>query len=191
MKKNKYIIKLNDKLTIKDILNFLQKSSKQIVYLVNDKNYLLGSINDGDIRRSLLKGNDLNTKIKNIYYKKTIHLKNNNSSYSDIIKILEKKKISSIPILKNKKLVKVIFLDDLLNKPVKEKENFDVIISCTASSLPLVGLGAISTALKKRKNRPIVCIDLAVPRDFEPEVKKLDNVFLFSIDDLVLRLTKT
>tara|TARA_B100000401_G_C52783856_1_gene709714 strand:- start:227 stop:1294 length:1068 start_codon:yes stop_codon:yes gene_type:complete len=128
MKKNKYIIKLNDKLTIKDILNFLQKSSKQIVYLVNDKNYLLGSINDGDIRRSLLKGNDLNTKIKNIYYKKTIHLKNNNSSYSDIIKILEKKKISSIPILKNKKLVKVIFLDDLLNKPVKEKENFDVII---------------------------------------------------------------
>ena len=92
MKKNKYIIKLNDKLTIKDILNFLQKSSKQIVYLVNDKNYLLGSINDGDIRRSLLKGNDLNTKIKNIYYKKTIHLKNNNSSYSDIIKILEKKK---------------------------------------------------------------------------------------------------
>ena len=93
MKKNKYIIKLNDKLTIKDILNFLQKSSKQIVYLVNDKNYLLGSINDGDIRRSLLKGNDLNTKIKNIYYKKTIHLKNNNSSYSDIIKILEKKKI--------------------------------------------------------------------------------------------------
>ena len=50
--------------------------------------------------------------------------------------------------------------------------------------MPLVGLGAISTALKKRKNRPIVCIDLAVPRDFEPEVKKLDNVFLFSIDDL-------
>ena len=63
-------------------------------------------------------------------------------------------------------------------------ESFDIIISCTASSLPLIGLGAISTAIKKRKNRPIVCIDLAVPRDFEPEVKKLDNVFLFSIDDL-------
>ena len=63
-------------------------------------------------------------------------------------------------------------------------ENFDVIISCTASSLPLVGLGAISTALRKRKNRPIVCIDLAVPRDFEPDVKKLDNIFLFSIDEL-------
>ena len=69
-------------------------------------------------------------------------------------------------------------------------ENFDVIISCTASSLPLVGLGAISTALKKRKNRPIVCIDLAVPRDFEPEVKKLDNVFLFSIDDLGAQIDK-
>ena len=67
-------------------------------------------------------------------------------------------------------------------------ENFDVIISCTASSLPLVGLGAISTALKKRKNRPIVCIDLAVPRDIEPEIKKLDNVFLFSIDDLGARI---
>ena len=69
-------------------------------------------------------------------------------------------------------------------------ENFDVIISCTASSLPLVGLGAVSTALKKRKNRPIVCIDLAVPRDFEPEVKKLDNVFLFSIDDLGAQIDK-
>ena len=128
MKKNKYIIKLNDKLIIKDILNFLQKSSKQIVYLVNNKNHLLGSINDGDIRRSLLKGNDLNTKIKNIYYKKTVYLKNKNLSSNDIIKILEKKKISSIPILNNKKLVKVIFLDDLLNKPTKERENFDVII---------------------------------------------------------------
>ena len=105
MKKNKYIIKLNDKLTIKDILYFLQKSSKQIVYLVNNKNYLLGSINDGDIRRSLLKGNNLNTKIKNIYYKKTIHLKKSNFNSNDIIKILEKRKISSIPILKNKKLV--------------------------------------------------------------------------------------
>ena len=78
-------------MTIKDILSLLQKSSKKIVYLINDKNHLLGSINDGDIRRSLLKGSDLNTKIKSIYYKKTIHLDKviNNE---EIIKILKKKK---------------------------------------------------------------------------------------------------
>ena len=128
MKKNKYIIKLNNKLTIKDILSLLQKSSKKIVYLINDKNHLLGSINDGDIRRSLLKGSDLNTKIKSIYYKKTHHLDKvvNNE---EIIKILEKKKISSIPLTKNKKVVKVIFLDDLLKKPShKDIKKLDVII---------------------------------------------------------------
>ena len=65
-----------------------------------------------------------------------------------------------------------------------ELSKYDIVYSCTASSLPLIGVGTISTALKKRKNYPIVCIDLAVPRDIEPEVKKLDNIFLFSIDDL-------
>ena len=61
---------------------------------------------------------------------------------------------------------------------------FDAVISCTASTLPLIGLGAVERALKKRRNRPIFMVDLAVPRDIEPEVKSLRDVYLYTVDDL-------
>ena len=61
---------------------------------------------------------------------------------------------------------------------------FDVVISCTASTLPLIGLGAVERALKQRKHRPMFMVDLAVPRDIEPEVKSLEDVYLYSVDDL-------
>jgi len=61
---------------------------------------------------------------------------------------------------------------------------FDVVISCTASTLPLIGLGAVQRALRARKNRPIFMVDLAVPRDIEPDVKDLSGVYLYTIDDL-------
>jgi glutamyl-tRNA reductase len=61
---------------------------------------------------------------------------------------------------------------------------FDIVISCTASTLPLIGLGAVERALKARKNRPIFMVDLAVPRDIEPEVKSLSDVYLYTVDDL-------
>ena len=61
---------------------------------------------------------------------------------------------------------------------------FDAIISCTASTLPLIGLGAVERALKKRKHRPMFMVDLAVPRDIEPEVKALGDVYLYTVDDL-------
>jgi glutamyl-tRNA reductase len=61
---------------------------------------------------------------------------------------------------------------------------FDAIISCTASSLPLIGLGAVERALHKRRHRPLFMVDLAVPRDIEPEVKGLDDVYLYTVDDL-------
>jgi glutamyl-tRNA reductase len=61
---------------------------------------------------------------------------------------------------------------------------FDVVVSCTASSLPLIGLGAVERALKKRKHKPMFMVDLAVPRDIEPEVKQLSDVFLYTVDDL-------
>ena len=63
-------------------------------------------------------------------------------------------------------------------------QDFDVVISCTASTLPLIGLGAVQRALRARKNRPIFMVDLAVPRDIEPEVKDLSGVYLYTIDDL-------
>ncbi len=61
---------------------------------------------------------------------------------------------------------------------------FDVVVSCTASTLPLLGLGMVERATKQRKRKPIVMVDLAVPRDIEPEVAQLDDVYLYSVDDL-------
>jgi glutamyl-tRNA reductase len=61
---------------------------------------------------------------------------------------------------------------------------FDIVISSTASSLPLIGLGMIERAVKQRKHRPMFMLDLAVPRDIEPEVGQMDDVFLYTIDDL-------
>ena len=61
---------------------------------------------------------------------------------------------------------------------------FDAVVSCTASQLPIIGLGAVERAVKKRRHRPIFMVDLAVPRDIEPEVKGLEDVFLYTVDDL-------
>jgi glutamyl-tRNA reductase len=66
----------------------------------------------------------------------------------------------------------------------KKLHEFDVVISCTASTLPLIGLGAVQSALRTRKNRPMFMVDLAVPRDIEPEVKNLNDVYLYTVDDL-------
>src|SRR6478736_7714974 len=61
---------------------------------------------------------------------------------------------------------------------------FDIVVSCTASTLPLIGLGAVERALKARRHRPMFMVDLAVPRDIEPEVKALEDVYLYTVDDL-------
>jgi glutamyl-tRNA reductase len=61
---------------------------------------------------------------------------------------------------------------------------FDIVVTSTASSLPLIGLGLVERAIKARRHRPMFMVDLAVPRDIEPEVGRLDDVFLYSVDDL-------
>lgn len=61
---------------------------------------------------------------------------------------------------------------------------FDVVVSCTASSLPILGLGMVERASRERRRLPMVMVDLAVPRDIEPEVGRLDDVYLYSVDDL-------
>ena len=60
----------------------------------------------------------------------------------------------------------------------------DIIIASTASQLPILGKGAVERALKHRKHRPMFMVDIAVPRDIEPEVGKLDDVYLYTVDDL-------
>lgn len=57
-------------------------------------------------------------------------------------------------------------------------------ISSTASPLPILGKGMVERALKKRRHRPVFMVDIAVPRDIEPEVGELADVFLYTVDDL-------
>ena len=60
----------------------------------------------------------------------------------------------------------------------------DIVISSTGSQLPILGKGAVEHALKLRKHRPILMVDLAVPRDIEPQVGELKDAYLYSVDDL-------
>jgi glutamyl-tRNA reductase len=66
----------------------------------------------------------------------------------------------------------------------KEIADADIVISCTASPEPLISKAAAATALKARRRRPIFMVDLAVPRDIDPAVAELEDIYLFSVDDL-------
>ena len=60
----------------------------------------------------------------------------------------------------------------------------DMVFSSTASTLPILGKGAFESALKKRRNKPMLVVDLAIPRDVETEVGDLNNIYLYTVDDL-------
>ena len=66
----------------------------------------------------------------------------------------------------------------------QELAHSDIVISSTASQLPILGKGAVERALKQRKHKPMFMVDIAVPRDIEPEVGELDDVYLYTVDDL-------
>lgn len=71
-----------------------------------------------------------------------------------------------------------------LTEIVEHLPEADILISSTASSLPIIGKGMVESALKKRKHRPIFMVDLAVPRDIESEVAELEDAYLYTVDDL-------
>lgn len=73
----------------------------------------------------------------------------------------------------------------LLNDLPTHFSDFDIVVTSTASPLPIIGLGMVESAIKARRHRPIFIVDLAVPRDVESEVAELDDVFLYTVDDLV------
>ncbi|WP_439886261.1 glutamyl-tRNA reductase [Pseudomonas sp. MBLB4123] len=72
----------------------------------------------------------------------------------------------------------------LLSDIPQELVSSDIVISSTASQLPILGKGAVESALKRRKHKPIFMVDIAVPRDIEPQVGQLDDVYLYTVDDL-------
>ncbi|MEP6998553.1 MAG: glutamyl-tRNA reductase [Betaproteobacteria bacterium] len=71
-----------------------------------------------------------------------------------------------------------------LNELPERLAGFDIIVTSTASSLPILGKGLLERAIKSRRHSPMFIVDLAVPRDVEPEVAELDDIFLYSVDDL-------
>lgn len=73
-----------------------------------------------------------------------------------------------------------ILLGDIPNR----LHEADIVISSTASQLPVLGKGAVEQALKIRKHQPMFMVDIAVPRDIEPQVAELDDVYLYTVDDL-------
>ncbi|HKO87764.1 MAG TPA: glutamyl-tRNA reductase [Burkholderiales bacterium] len=71
-----------------------------------------------------------------------------------------------------------------LSELPEQLPNFDIVISCTASTLPILGKGMMERVIKARRHAPVFMVDLGVPRDIEPEVAQLDDIYLYSIDDL-------
>src|SRR5690242_4338631 len=71
-----------------------------------------------------------------------------------------------------------------LNELPERLAQFDIVVTSTASSLPILGKGLLERAIKSRRHMPMFIVDLAVPRDVEPEAAELDDVFLYSVDDL-------
>ena len=73
-----------------------------------------------------------------------------------------------------------VLLSDIPEQLIKA----DIIVSSTNSQLPLLGKGAVERALKHRKHKPMLLVDLAVPRDIEAEVSEIADAYLYSIDDI-------
>ena len=71
-----------------------------------------------------------------------------------------------------------------LNEMPERLPQFDIVVTCTASTLPIIGKGLLERVIKQRRHAPIFIVDLAVPRDVEPEAGALPDVFLYSVDDL-------
>jgi len=103
--------------------------------------------------------------------------------------------------LRDKGITKMLFANRTLDRAQKLASEFageaimladipsclyraDIVISSTASQLPILGKGAMESALKQRKHRPVFMVDIAVPRDIEVEVDELDDVYLYTVDDL-------
>lgn len=72
----------------------------------------------------------------------------------------------------------------VLQEVAQSLAQYDIVVTSTAAPLPIIGKGMVERALKQRKRKPMLLIDLAVPRDIEPEVAQMDDVFLYTVDDL-------
>jgi glutamyl-tRNA reductase len=107
----------------------------------------------------------------------------------DVIKNLYNKGIKNITSVNRS--VKEIYISDsykILSSPLSNLhsslEDVDIVIASSTTELPIIGKGAIENSLSKRGAKPLLLIDLAVPRNIEEEVKDIERVYLYSIDDI-------
>lgn len=125
--KNIQNIKLNQNATIKQALGIIDKAAMQIALVVDENDRLIGTLTDGDIRRGLLKGLDLNSSIESLIFT-TPTVANISDTKEDILKIALAKKLHQIPIVDNKgKIISIQEIDELI-KP-KEKPNKVVLMA--------------------------------------------------------------
>ena len=116
----KYFINPNSKLEY--ALKKISKSGEKFLIVVDKEKKLLGTITDGDIRRSILKNNDLKKSIKNVFNKNPIYFVKGQYTKEKIFKILFKKKINATPIINSqKKVVDIIFINNLFSPKIKKK----------------------------------------------------------------------
>lgn len=152
LKLKKTYIKLGD--TIEDALKSLSASNLRVCIVIDKKNFFKGILNDGDIRRALLSGNNLKSKIDKIYNKRPIIIKNKIIKKTLIDKLL-KLDIDYAPIIKEKKVV------DIFNvkKKIPIKFNAQVVIMCGGLGTRLKPLTKkIPKALIKIKNQPMLSL---------------------------------
>ena len=106
-----------------------------------------------------------------------------------VIENLNKKGINKIKAV-NRSIKTMDISDDFkitsskLDKLHKHLEDADIVIASATTDIPLIGKGAVENALRIRRNKPMLLIDLSVPRNIEEEIKNIEQVYLFSIDDI-------
>jgi glutamyl-tRNA reductase len=71
-----------------------------------------------------------------------------------------------------------------LNELPERLSQFDIVVTCTASTLPIIGKGLLERVIRERRHAPMFIVDLGVPRDVEPEAAALEDIFMYSVDDL-------
>lgn len=115
------ILQYSKDIEIQKIIENLNKSKSKTLFILNNKNQLIGSITDGDIRRSILKYGSLKIKIDKIYNKKPINFLSYNKVKFD--KIFKNKNINSIPILNSNKTIRQIIFSEQINKGMRQKND--------------------------------------------------------------------
>jgi dTDP-glucose pyrophosphorylase/CBS domain-containing protein len=147
MKNVKDII-VNTETLLKEALKIINESSKQICLVLNDNNKLIGTVNDGDIRRALLNNVSLNDTIKNIYFKNPTVV-NVNDSKKTILNICKIKKIHQIPVVDDENtIVGLEILDDLIGTSIKSNKVI----------LMVGGLGARLRPLTENTPKPMLFV---------------------------------